>query len=554
MLQRLNNLFISKNAWVYSIIIILCIACYLISKSFIEKKYIEKEIIYSSNSASEVYMAWIFLDGHLPSKEFWPQNSYFKDEMVYTKLTESNGKFITSLKLPVGSDVNYWMVQRKGKAGNETDVWDTGGVNQRSYTLHYEDSEIFKPGYFIFLAGFIPLLLLYFNRKTTPVEIKYEQKFRLKNYIPQFDSIRAIAVLLVIFHHWLPKKSIINFLPNGPLGVNIFFVLSGFLITGILLKDKKQSEDSGLNKTSIFKNFYIRRTLRIFPIYYLLLIILWFLNDPDIKEHGCYYFTYTSNILFYSQQFFPTRLSHLWSLAVEEQFYILWPWLIILVNKKFLPYLISLFIVIGISSNYIFVNKNWWVAIFTPACFDAFAIGGILSWLTLYRQDVIALIQPKFKWIFSIVIVLFLLDVFNLSFLPRRTSHALLAVTIIYYCLFKNNNTIMNFILNNKWLMWIGKISYGVYLYHLFVPELWMWIIKKFTLWNIDLFFNKAMPALIKPWWLFIQEFSFLMLICFVSWKLIEKPINNLKRKFENKPLNKGASEIENAPANTFSY
>ena len=62
------------------------------------------------------------------------------------------------------------------------------------------------------------------------------------------------------------------------------------------------------------------------------------------------------------------------------------------------------------------------------------------------------------------------------------------------------------------------------------------------------------MPAIIKPWWLFIQRFSFLMLICFVSWKLIENPINGLKRKFENKPLNKGASEIENATANTFSY
>ena len=526
---------------------------YFISKWYLETKLVENEIIYSSSTASEVYMVWgLIRPTKLPAENLWPVDSYTKDGMVYTKLMRANGKFSTRLKLPVASNLYYWMVQRKDKAGNETDIWDSGG-NQRYFTFHYEDGEIFKPGYYIFLAGFIPLLLFYFRNRNKQVNIREVQKFRTKTYIPQLDSIRAIAVILVIFHHWLPRKSIIHFIANGPLGVNIFFVLSGFLITGILLKAKKQLEAKGLKKITVFKNFYIRRTLRIFPIYYLLLIILWFLSDPNIKQHGVYYFTYTSNILFYSQQYFPGRLAHLWSLAVEEQYYIIWPWLIILVNKKFLPYIITLFIIIGISSNYIFVNKNWWVAIFTPACFDAFAIGGFLSWLILYRQDVIALIQPKFKWIFSIVIVLFLMDVFNLSFLPTRTSHALLAVTIIYYCLFKNNNTIMNFILNNKWLMWIGKISYGVYLYHLFVPELWVWIIKKFTLWNIDLFFNKAMPAIIKPWWLFIQEFSLLILICFLSWRLIEKPINNLKKYFENKPREKKL-DIEKADSRSFIY
>ncbi len=182
-------------------------------------------------------------------------------------------------------------------------------------------------------------MLFYDDQKRKTAAKIIAGTFHIKDYIPQFDSLRAIAVLLVIVHHWVPENSILNYTPNGPLGVNIFFVLSGFLITGILLKSKKQVETHGLARKTVFRNFYIRRTLRIFPIYYLLLIVLWYLKDPSIQKDGVYYFTYTSNFLFYSEQFFPGRLAHLWPLAVEEQFYIIWPFLIIFTLRKYLPYL-----------------------------------------------------------------------------------------------------------------------------------------------------------------------------------------------------------------------
>jgi peptidoglycan/LPS O-acetylase OafA/YrhL len=406
-----------------------------------------------------------------------------------------------------------------------------------------------KPGYFIFLSLFLPLALLYVSRKDAKEQVYVQNRFKVNDYIPQFDSLRAIAVLMVIVHHWFGENRILNFLPNGALGVNIFLVLSGFLITGILLKAKKQSEWEGstLNKATIFKNFYIRRTLRIFPIYYLFLIILWLLSDADIKQDGIYYFTYTSNILFYSGQFFSTHLSHLWSLAVEEQFYILWPWLIILVNRKTLPYLIALFLIIGVSSNYIFTAKSWWVMIFTPACFDAFAIGGFLAYLNIYRQDLIEVIQPKYKWIVACIFTVFILHVFDIKFLPTRTMHSLLAITIIYYCLFKNNIRIVNYILSNSWLIKIGKISYGVYLYHLFVPELWMWVNQNFYTIGVDPFFNKSMPAGLQPLWLFLQEFTFLLVLSSLSWRLVEKPINNFKNRFTYKP--KSQSSFVEVPA-----
>jgi len=219
---------------------------------------------------------------------------------------------------------------------------------------------------------------------------------------------------------------------------------------------------------------------------------------------------------------------------VEEQFYLVWPWLIILVNRRLLPYLITLFLIIGISSNYIFTGHGWWVQIITPACFDAFAIGAFLSYLLVYRHDIIEKIQPLYKWIFCAVLAMFVSNVFGYSFLPDRTYHALLAGVMIYYCLFKNNIKMANAIFNNKWLIKIGKVSYGVYLYHLFIPELWIWVNKKFAERGIDFLYNNTMPESLKPAWLFIQHFTFLMLICFVSWKFIEKPVNSLKKKFDN--------------------
>ncbi len=523
-----------KKTWIYLLIIFSCIACYIVSRSMVEKIIVEKEITYTSITASEVYIAWGTMRNALPPNELWPPDSHSRGGMIYTKMGHNNGKFTTTLSLPSGTCIYYWIVQRKDKEGNETDIWESPGASNDYYSFTFSYDSFINPGYFIFLAGFIPLLLLYFRTKNT-VQPPIAPTYNIKEYVSQFDSIRAIAVLLVIVHHWVPSDFFLNFLENGRLGVNIFFALSGFLITGILLKAKNQIEEQGVKKSTVFRNFYARRTLRIFPIYYLLLVILWILNDPGIKENAVYYFTYTSNYLFYTEQFFPNRLAHLWSLAVEEQFYIFWPWLIILVNKKYLPYLISLFLVIGISSNYIFTSKDWWVEIFTPTCFDAFAIGGFLSYLVAYQPYTIQTLQLKFRWIFCIVLFLFILDAVKYSFLPSRTSHALLTITVIYYCLFKNNNRIMNYILNNKWLIRIGKISYGVYLYHLFIPELWGGIIKKIASLNIDLLYNHAMPEAIKPAWLFIQHFSFLMIICILSWKLIEKPINQLKKWFEYK-------------------
>ena len=139
--------------------------------------------------------------------------------------------------------------------------------------------------------------------------------------------------------------------------------------------------------------------------------------------------------------------------------------------------------IIGVSSNYILSAGDYWKPVFTSTCFDAFATGAFLSWLIAYRSDMVQYLSGKFRWIGLIALLLMILMALKIDVLPPRTVHSFFAITVIFYCLFKNNNRPVNFILNNKWLMRIGKVSYGVYLFHLFIPELWGWILAKFNSW-----------------------------------------------------------------------
>ena len=152
------------------------------------------------------------------------------------------------------------------------------------------------------------------------------QTAKRKPNVQQVDYIRAIASLAVaIFHLGGVAPPVLNY---GWLGVEMFFVLSGFLITGILLNTKKTS--------NYFKNFYMRRTLRIFPLYfgYLLLYQASFrhLNLPGEVEYEKiaselpWMWLYASNLLISIKgNFITASLNHFWSLAVEEQFYLFWP-------------------------------------------------------------------------------------------------------------------------------------------------------------------------------------------------------------------------------------
>ena len=165
--------------------------------------------------------------------------------------------------------------------------------------------------------------------------------------MPELDTVRGIAILLVVFFHGfsvgaaglsgLPRILVMATAP-GWMGVYLFFVLSGFLITGILLESKE--------KPHYYRNFYVRRALRILPAYYLLLLVLWLLPRIGLLDHRKVSlafvglsFIYLSNVTNFFRV--PMQYGPLWSLAVEEHFYLLWPTAVRCYSQKKLAFLAS---------------------------------------------------------------------------------------------------------------------------------------------------------------------------------------------------------------------
>jgi peptidoglycan/LPS O-acetylase OafA/YrhL len=360
-------------------------------------------------------------------------------------------------------------------------------------------------------------------------------------YIKQFDTVRAFAVFLVILSHW-PVGLNVPF-NLGSIGVTIFFVLSGFLITQILLRDKQKNDilDNNTNRLRTIWKFTMRRAIRIFPIYYILLIALLLSSSifyNPIKQDWYYYFLYVQNYIFFLRNAFPGgKLSHMWSLAVEEQFYLFWPWLIVFINKKHLIKVLIGGLIIGITFQFampfIWGSRNPYAGLLTPACIDSFCAGGLLAYIIVYKN---ALNQyyPIIQKIGIVALILFLASSFfkiKLYF-PERTIVSIITTWLLAKIL-TNQNKYFDYIMSNELVMSLGKVSYGIYLFHNFIPTIvfaiFHWIEKNptkvpFSNMLIQISYNKS---------IFLLVCTFVLLaITYTSFNLIEKPILKLKKHF----------------------
>ncbi|WP_371132682.1 acyltransferase family protein [Phenylobacterium sp.] len=199
----------------------------------------------------------------------------------------------------------------------------------------------------------------------------------------QLDGVRGLAILAVIIHHFLTHNINLIFASLGTVGVQLFFVASGFLITGILVRCR---ESILRNNTNIFheiKTFYIRRSIRIFPLYYISLVTLIVFSAPDIREYALWLSTYTINLKMIDQEWMIATAAHFWSLAIEEQFYLIWPWIVLLLPFRW-SLAISIFLVLAAivtRSYYVYTwilldygdNLGAWMS--TASNFDSLGIG-----------------------------------------------------------------------------------------------------------------------------------------------------------------------------------
>lgn len=371
-------------------------------------------------------------------------------------------------------------------------------------------------------------------------------------HIKALDGYRAFAVLIVIFDHWALVFDHGRFVPDflgkipwGITGVTMFFVLSGYLISGILMRSKESITQKKLTTSRAFKIFYIRRTLRIFPVYYLLLILLAiccpFYYSFDPKSYY-WFFGYATNFYLYVRQDWIGYFMPLWSLGVEEQFYLFWPLLILLLPKKKLLPTIILFGIIGLFSRVYFeliappeIYRRGFYYFVTPTCFDSFALGALLAYYQIKNTH-----YEVFKNVVRVACVVSLiafcvLIVFYHYPTPQQNIFYRLVISIISLDLIVilSSPNLLSSIAENKVLVYIGKISYGLYLFHNFIPETYQRISTYFAEAGIKIPFTKyALLPYVGGFKQMFLYFAVLMIIASLSWFLFEKPINDQKEKF----------------------
>ncbi|KAB8033375.1 acyltransferase family protein [Fluviispira multicolorata] len=340
-------------------------------------------------------------------------------------------------------------------------------------------------------------------------------------YRPDIDGLRAIAVILVVFFHLFPEAN-----PGGFIGVDIFFVISGFLISTIIFKNLD-------NKTFSVTDFYFRRIVRIFPALILVLLstllIGWLLLlDGEFKNLGMHIvggLGFVSNVIQWKEglNYFNSDLKpllNLWSLGVEEQFYFVWPFVVIICwrFKKYLLRIIVLLLFLSFIANIFFlfslekVNFSYKMPI---TRFWEILFGSLLGYITLYKKRDDRKIINNFKSLLGILFIILSLIFINSDKLFPG-FWALLPVIGTYLIIDSGQNSYINRVfLANRYVVYIGLLSYPIYLWH--------WPLISYN----KLLFSDHPPLISLIIVLFLTA-----LLSIMTYHFLEKPIKKVNKKF----------------------
>jgi peptidoglycan/LPS O-acetylase OafA/YrhL len=292
----------------------------------------------------------------------------------------------------------------------------------------------------------------------------------VQKYRPDIDGLRAIAVTSVVAFHTFP-----NFFKGGFVGVDIFFVISGFLISGIIVDAIEMCRFS-------YFDFYARRIRRIFPALVIVvaatLIVGWYILLPDefqrLGKHLVAGAVFAVNFALWSESgYFDAAsdtkpLLHLWSLAIEEQFYILWPLVLGLVWKRKRGLLLATLSIAAISFAYNVINvgHNPAAAFYSPLSrFWELMVGGVLAYLVRQKSEWLSKYSNQRS---AIGLLLILISVFMLNREFAFPGYWALLPTLgaFFVISAESDSWISKYILGNRLLVGVGLISYPLYLWH----------------------------------------------------------------------------------------
>jgi len=341
--------------------------------------------------------------------------------------------------------------------------------------------------------------------------------------IPQLDAVRGIAILLVLIHNTdsFPSLHLVPISTYGWMGVDLFFVLSGFLITDILLATKQSD--------GYFRKFYVRRCLRIWPLYYSLLIFM-FVIVPHLRPADAHAIFERSSpwwaYAFFLQNFFvaiPAQaagaLGVTWSLAIEEQFYLIWPLIVRHFSSMQIKrialgvILLSPLVRFNLALHHVNIYSNFFCRL------DGLMMGALLAVL-IHSEAFVPLEHVKLAWV-----SLFLASSLAILAENRQIQWITFSMTswasasLIYLSLFSQWKWIQS-IFKNRFLTYTGVISYGLYLLH-----------------KIPLDVIKATHFKRYSFFCILMAFVFSYLLAAISWTILEKPFLKLKRFVDSRPV-----------------
>jgi peptidoglycan/LPS O-acetylase OafA/YrhL len=364
-----------------------------------------------------------------------------------------------------------------------------------------------------------------------------------RQHVPALDGVRGVAILLVAACHGgmtiLPEgpgavDTLRHLFYQGVYGVDLFFVLSGYLITGILLDTR---DDPGY-----FRTFYWRRALRIFPAYYAYLALVFLVLRPLFAPWGPPAWPY----LIYVQNYLPGHgegqplLGHLWSLAVEEQFYLCWPALVYLVPQRRLALVCVVLAVgaLGLRCAFALTGQHMEDAHrFTPARLDTLLLGALLAlavrsdrWLAWCRTWL-----PRAGLLAAVAILMLArgtngFDMFSpLVYTAGWSLTALVSGAVVFAAATPGGGPLRR-VLCWRWLRSFGRYSYAIYLLHplitQLVPVYWLRLLSH-------------QPVAV--YWLGVLAFPLVValggwVMGWVSWHVLERPFLRLKDRFAYAP------------------
>ena len=357
--------------------------------------------------------------------------------------------------------------------------------------------------------------------------------------IPELDGLRGIAVLLIISFHYINNqlthaqlfvgKLLSQLTSFGWVGVDLFFVLSGFLIGNILIRNKSSK--------NFFSTFYVRRVVRIIPNYYLLILIFlllrgipyflnnYFLTGANVIPWWSYFLMFHNFYMARMHSLGNDAMSVTWSIGIEEQFYIIFPFIVYFIKDRWLLVVLISAIIIA---PFVRMQYNHWIPqyVLLPCRMDSIAFGILVAWLD--RHYSIPVIVKKRIVILSTLIIV---DCLICAYLFYRYSDLGVFKNTLFAFFFAGclvlaltyKDSLYGRFLRNRMLIWVGTISYSLYLFHYLILGICQYLINHYG----GLLLNSARDVLVT-----IFAFCLSLLFAWIVYRKLEKPFVLLGKKF----------------------